>query len=452
MLAAFSEAFYWQWRRKGFDVKRRAIDSPSVRTLEQARAWAMAKAEAEMVMKEAEGLGLVASLKGRIAAFKGGRFCTVGQFIEAFLLVARRHNVQMAENSVARLRLVIAVAQGWLVPGGGKRIDGNGGELVRRVDALPMPVVCKETSDAYMLACQVAAKVAVAGKGGAWELNLDTRNPPLVNRTINSTLGNAAVPVGERYREFEVADLVVPWDVVANFAARRLPAAAKDVSEELPGRVQFETMLQSWRALREADEELALVNEMLRRLGLRSGELVMARESWLVVGRDGRTFLEVRNRADEGWSCKSHTAGKLPLTDDMAARLRARCEAARGAGLTNPFLVLPMLPGGSYNEGRRRSEELPARAQVVRERHNAWLKEHIGESRTRQGNHRLRKYVATQIYWAEVAKHGDENRAAGVVKRYLRQSKEATALLHYIAKRDELAETVTDEALSVDWS
>jgi len=68
----------------------------------------------------------------------------------------------------------------------------------------------------------------------------------------------------------------------------------------------------------------------------------------------------------------------------------------------NPFLILPMLGEGGYDEQKRRAKELPARYKLVREDHNAWLKGFIGDSRTKQGDHRLRKYVATQIYWGEI--------------------------------------------------
>jgi integrase len=91
--------------------------------------------------------------------------------------------------------------------------------------------------------------------------------------------------------------------------------------------------------------------------------------------------------------------------------------------------------------------ETPARTDLIRTQHNAWLKSFIGEVKSGQGNHRLRKYCATRIYAEEMAAHHNEAKAATRVKEYLRHSKEATALLHYIAKNDERLATVTDATL-----
>jgi len=93
-------------------------------------------------------------------------------------------------------------------------------------------------------------------------------------------------------------------------------------------------------------QELAMCNEVLRLLGLRSGEMVMARESWL-LSKNGRTYLDLFNRPEEGWSCKSATPGRLLIGDDLAARLRARCAKARDAGIRQPVLDLA-------HAGRRR--------------------------------------------------------------------------------------------------
>jgi len=83
----------------------------------------------------------------------------------------------------------------------------------------------------------------------------------------------------------------------------------------------------------------------------------------------------------------------------------------------------------------------------VRDRHNEWIKGFIGEVRSRKGNHRLRGYCATALYVAELADHGSYERAAHAVMKYLRHSKEATSLLHYIEQKPELLRTMTDEML-----
>jgi len=48
-----------------------------------------------------------------------------------------------------------------------------------------MDAVSLSTRKAYMLACHVAAGVAVKDKNGKPDINWDKRNPPEVNRTID---------------------------------------------------------------------------------------------------------------------------------------------------------------------------------------------------------------------------------------------------------------------------
>lgn len=93
-------------------------------------------------------------------------------------------------------------------------------------------------------------------------------------------------------------------------------------------------------------------------------------------------------------------------------------------------------------------KETPERMELIRDRHNAWLKGFIGEVRSGQGNHRLRKFCATRIYAEEMTEHHNSDKAAARVKEYLRHSKEATALIHYIAQDDERLKTVTDATLT----
>lgn len=355
---------------------------------------------------------------------------TLGEFLTAFEAVATARKLKEYKRAMSAVRLVAAVAQGIIKPLSGTRMDGDGGKLIKKVDSLAFDDVFSE--DTVM-------EYARMMQGGN-TINLDTSLPPLVNGTINSTLGNARVLLSKQNRVLAISKLKIDWEATAGFMRLRLPELGKDVGADIPTTEQFEAMYQSWLTLGETD--LALCNELLRLLGLRSGELVMARESWLHEGADGRVFLWVKNRAEEGFSCKSTNQAKLPLTDDLAQRLKARCAAARVAGLVNPFLILPGVPGADVL-----GEEQKDRRALVRELHNAWLKTFIGEVRSGQGNHRLRKYCATALYAAELLDHGSHEKAARAVMEYLRHSKEATALVHYIARNDELLRTMTDELL-----
>lgn len=377
---------------------------------------------------------------------------TLGEFLKAFEAVATARKLKEYKRACSAVRLVSAIANGIIEPLSSTRMDTDGGRLLREVDALAFAdVFTAQTAMEYARRMQVATGEhvveqvcglsGVPSAGGPRELiNLDKSLPPLVNGTINSTLGNARVLLSKQNRVLDVAALKVDWAATEGFTRLRLPELGKDVGADIPTTEQFEAMYQSWLTLGETD--LALCNELLRLLGLRSGELVMARESWLHEGADGRVFLWVKNRAEEGFSCKSTNQAKLPLTDDLAQRLKARCAAARVAGLVNPFLILPGVPGADVL-----GEEQKDRRALVRELHNAWLKTFIGEVRSGQGNHRLRKYCATALYAAELLDHGSHEKAARAVMEYLRHSKEATALVHYIARNDELLRTMTDELL-----
>ena len=462
---AFSKRFYWQYHLGGIHEQKSL--PVNITTLNQA--WVYGTDAAKLMVrkrqaeKKAVELGVVTALEQRNAAVSQGRWCTVGVLLSELEKVLVAEGLQTVDRCCANLRMVIAVAQGWLVPFAGRRMN----EALRgKVDALPASVICAATSEAYALACQRAHGAAVETADG-WDLNRTRRNPPRVNVVINSNMGQARVPLHGKYRVRSVAALAVPWSVVDTFGGYRLPQPEKDVGEELPTSEAYRAMMEGWEVLRAsatagdvAAAELALCNELLRKLGLRSGELCMARASWLVeVG--GRWGLRVCDRPAELFSCKGDAAATLPLEADLAARLIARVNAAKVAGVENPFLILPLLPGGEYDTRKQRNGEHPERAAVVRGAHNRWLKQFIGESPSGQGNHRLRKLCATGLYKSRRAaaeaeglgKRAAHNRAAEVCKAYLRHESEATTLLHYIAPdmMEDLGEALSDEALSLAW-
>lgn len=420
--------FYFRYQRAGRPQMFRAIDDVNVTTLKQAQEKAWLEISALDALRTDQ---LRDALQGLRVQRCG---CTLGEFIEAFEAVAKARGLKEWTRARNSLRLVGAIAHKIMEPLSGLRMDREGGRLIRAVDALPAEtVMCEATVMEYARLMQ-----------GGEVVNLDKNLPPAINGVINSTLGNARVPLSKQNRILQMARLPVDWPRLETFLTLTLPTPSADVGVTIPEPAAMRRMFADWRRLRDSDVaedvELALCNELLRLLGLRSGEMVMARESWLHTNADGRCFLWVRNRAEENWSCKSSNAAKLPLSEDLAARLKGRCERARAAGMENPFLLLPLVPGA-----KALGKEHPDRQALVRERHNAWLKGFIGEVASGQGNHRLRKWCATRLYKLALEDHGDDVRAAREVTEYLRHSKEATALVHYIAKNDELLRTLTDE-------
>lgn len=442
MKRAFSGSWYWQYRREvdGVMTGTSATAMPDHIVSEvQAREFAKREVEAIRLREEAARLEVRADLQRQVSNVKAGKWCSMGEYIAAVTVVLMQRNRQQFQRAISNMRMVVAIAQGWKMPFDGTRMTA---ELCARVDALSIEVVCAATSEAYMLACQVAAGVALEGSGGPM-INWTDRNPAVINRVINSNLGNACVAVGKRQRTGEVMKLAVPWAIVREFGARRLPVPVKDVGEEVPSGDSFDAMMKGFADLITGDEraqELALVNELLRKLGLRSGELTMARESWL-LDLAGKWYVDVKDRPLEGFACKGAKAALLPINEEMAGRLRARCVVAREKGLENPFLILPMLPGGMWLQQKQKYAELEARRACVRDQHNAWLKGFIGKSPSGKGNHRLRALCATRIYRAVRAKleaagesvERAHDAAATEVQNFIRHESEATTLLHYIA-------------------
>lgn len=433
----YFDNWYWLFQRVGRPVKCQAIDDSNVVTLKQAQQYALLQVRALDAERTAD---LVAALDGTRSRRVG---CTFGEFLRAFEAVAKARGLKEADRPRNAMRLVVAIAKGIMPPLSGLRMDGEGGRRIVEVEKLMFEeAVCDATAMEYARLMQ-----------GGEVINLDKSLPPEINGVIMSTLGNARVPLSQLNRIMDVAALPVDWKRVETFLQLTLPTQDTDVGTSIPSVAGMKAMFEAWRVLHdsaeEGDQELALCNELLRLLGLRSGEMVMARESWLFTNAEEKTFLWVKNRPAERFSCKGSNMAKLPLSEELAGRLKARCAKARAAGLVNPFLILPMIPGAEIGgDGKARPERLgeerKERLDLVRPRHNTWLKGFIGEVKSGQGNHRLRKWCATRLYKLALDDHGNADKAATEVKEYLRHAKEATALVHYIQKNDELLRTVTD--------
>jgi integrase len=459
MVPEYFDNYYYRVRKVGLPLQLRSIDNANVTTLKAAREYALLQFKAAQMPQIEE---LRAAVEGTRVRRTG---VTLGEFLAAFEAVAIARKLKDWQQGRNRLRLVVAVAKGIILPLSAGRLDGAGGRLIREVDAVPFAeAVCDTTAMEYARRMQLMEVAELEGDGPEqvraryerWlaegrPINLDKSLPPLINGTINSTLCNARVPLSRLNRVLDLAALKVDWQRAEGFCQLTLPRAAREEGVELPTAAQYKAMMAGWEALVASadagEQELALCNEMFRLLGLRSGELVMARASWLHTGADGRVYLWVKNRAEEAFSCKSTNQAKLPLTEALALRLQARCAAARAAGVQNPFLILPMVPGATVL-----GEEQAERVALVRGRHNAWLKGFIGEVRSGQGNHRLRKCCATALYKSRLEATGSHEKATMVVKEYLRHSKEATALISYIRRNDERLPTMTDADLSEAWA
>lgn len=125
--------------------------------------------------------------------------------------------------------------------------------------------------------------------------------------------------------------------------------------------------------------ELWLVNACLRRLGLRSSELLAARRSWLErrLDRAGvlRWCLVVKDRPEEGFTLLKHGAGRnLVLDDELAGLLTARGEG---------WLIGPGMAAS-------------ARDDLVERLHNTWLRQFIPDRV--KANHELRMWAGSLVY------------------------------------------------------
>lgn len=217
---------------------------------------------------------------------------------------------------------------------------------------------------------------AALASGSLAPLDPDTRREG--NATINSMLNQAQAVFSGRAQNFRLAGLDVAG-VASGFGAVGKIAAAPVGFVPIEKDV-YDRMHAAACGLRVSDPQLWLVNQMLRRLGLRSGELMAARDSWLwedVEGwrRAGRGWvLVVKDRPEEGFYLKSGKAKErfLPLDDDLAAVLVGRQGNLLGC----------ITPGEAYA--------------LVARRHNQWLRQFIPDRQ--KGNHELRKHIGAIIY------------------------------------------------------
>lgn len=445
--------FYFRYQRVGRPQLFRAIDDVNVTTLKQAQE----KAWLEISALDAQRTETLRSALAGIRTIRAGM--PWKDFEAAFTKVAAQREID-GTRPLNDLRRMMAISKGWLAPLANTRMGANGGELTKRVQTeLTTDDICEEAVREYARLMQVAFLKAEAGDDHAsvpenQALNLSTKSPLAINHTINQCLSNSRVPFSEANKAAGMDKLPLDWQRIEGFCKLMMPVAGRDVAEDIPSNEAVAAMMADWLRLKQssdvADLELALVNEVFRVTGMRSIEMCHARESW-ILQHEGRWWLDLRHRPDEGWFCKTNTAGWLPLGDDLAGRLKARCEAARAKGIKNPHLILPEAGEEITKKpsGRLEAEEVLPRQFLIRSRHNEWLKGHIGEIKSGQGNHRLRKLTASALFVKLTVEDGmDEATAERRVAQYLRHSKAAKALCSYLVKRKDHLPVMTDSDLA----
>lgn len=351
------------------------------------------------------------------------RVGSAGDVFAAFLAVmpGNRRAVQSA-------RRVVALARGWVAPVGvgeraGKEAIREGSDVAARVDGLPWSeVFSADVVRGYFTACQ----------GGRFDPVRRAR----VHLVYNKTLKFARELFSRTAMEHCYGGIGLESGEVERFLKfPLLKEEAIDTREAAidPGAVRG--MIEGARALESGEDaggrELGRVNRLFRLLGLRTKELLFARVSWLWrEPMGGRWYLDIRPRPEEGFQIKGKEAGQVPLCEELLGMIRGLPQVMVVDGVEEPaFLVLP---------GARPT----VRAELVEGAHNEWLKGCIGEVYSGQGNHRLRKHVASFLaekYGEEIAasylRHGDASRVA------------KTARDHYIARRFAALPVVTDEDL-----
>ena len=399
--------------RKGWPYRKEALGS-SVSV-----PWKVAVDRARVeyeIMDRARYDGRAAAL----AELRGGRVvadvvrcASAGEVFGSFLRVMTKDSNRRAVQST---RLLVALAKGWVVrEEGGSRAESirEGSELARRIDGLPGDEVwCVEGLRAYFAARQ----------GGAYDPQGRAREHLAFNKTVRF----ARELWTRRARALCYEGLTLPPELERWLVHPLLQEVAVDPREGAILPDDFVRMVEEARGLMGSGDEreraMGLANWCLRTLGLRTKELLYMRGGWLwQEPRSGRWYVDVKPRPEEGFTIKGKEAGQVPVHGDLLAVLR---------GVPAGEFVL--LPGA-----------LPTpRARLLEREHNGWVKGIIGETHRGDGNHRLRKMVASFL----ADRHGDQ--VAATYLRHADAGKEAkTARAHYIARKFEGLPTVCDEDL-----
>lgn len=327
-------------------------------------------------------------------------FATIGQIIRAYLEVYPKRT-----RNTNDLRAVIGWGMGWRKEG--DRWEDDSPES-RRVDAL---------CSGEVLRPQMVLKYYLI-RGGSYEQRVRA------NISYNGTLCNARAVFGSGPLAICYRDLVLPPDLQKWQNVPLLKEPEIDREGEMLTAAQFAAIVARARELEQgtpAERELALVNKIYRRLGLRPIEVEAAQREWMEE-RNGEWYLALMNasRGSVAFEVKNGRVGRLRLgrvddPDSLAAALVPR---------SNGFLILP---DATMTERRR----------LVRDAHNRLVKDIAGETYNGQGNYRLRKYAGTMV-----------RRALGIeaAALHLRDS-EKVAKEHYTIPDSTALPLITDAVL-----
>lgn len=282
----------------------------------------------------------------------------IGEALRAYEsedMILIKDKKQRRKNVLALYR-VLAMAMGlWRKNvSGPSRVNGTplGDDVPdqARIDELPLTVLTDDlVLDYFKNAC-----------GGV--ANFSEALPD--NVTINSVLGQARCIFSKRSVTLKMKHLNLP--PLEKFLKHPGLPQMSAMPEPVKGK-EFDAMLKAVDAL-PADDVRRTCNLILRQTGMRSGSLLHLHKDWLEKFDDGY-MLHLRK-------VKGGTAEySIPVTDEVAAVILAR------DGYT--------LPGDTEAD----------RDKVVRQ-HTAWVKTVIGatDSRSEQGNHRLRDTVASIVF------------------------------------------------------
>lgn len=158
----------------------------------------------------------------------------------------------------------------------------------------------------------------------------------------------------------------------------------------------YEAMHEASEKLRLADPEQWLVNAMLRRLGLRDGELLASRREWIevqsVAAGDGmgppkmRAWLVVHDRdGQEADGDEDEVESFEVLKHGKERKLELDAE-----------LMFHLLPREGFLIGNGWTPH--ARYTFIYRQHNEWVRKFIPKRLRKKANHELRMYAGSLVY------------------------------------------------------
>lgn len=241
-------------------------------------------------------------------------------------------------------------------------------------------------------------------------------DPLPCNGGLNTTLRNVRALFSPRVVRTKLGRLLLPDLRVL----RGIPFLKHEEHGFVPwAREVYEAMDAAAAGLRESNPELWLVNAMLRRLGLRDGELLAARGDWLerrLVGGVERLVLVIQTRPDFKLP-KGGRPRTLVLDEELAGLLAGR----------EGYLILP---DGSPT----------ARLDLIYRTHSKWMRQFVPAEVDGKTNHQLRMYAGSLV----LRKTGSMTATAAFLGH-----KSVTTTERYYARHLEASEALTAADLVV---